>query len=146
MRLLLIGDGPLRPAVEQQVAELDLSGQVIFAGVRSDVPQLMQGAMDTFVMPSLYEGLPLVGLEAQTSGLPAVISDVITTELDMIPGLIQRLSLSQPASTWAETVLTGRKAMPALTQPEVLRVMEQSPFNIERSVKELEQIYAGEIQ
>lgn len=144
MRLLLVGDGPLRPAIERQVVDLGLTGNVIFAGSRSDVPRLMRGAMDVFVMPSHHEGLPLVGIEAQASGLPAVISDVITTELDVVSGLIRRASLSEPASAWAETILAVGKAKPTTPQRDALLTVEQSRFNIERSVTELEKIYASE--
>jgi glycosyltransferase involved in cell wall biosynthesis len=143
MRLLLVGDGPLRPAIERQVVDLGLEGKVIFAGPRSDVPELMRGAMDVFVMPSHHEGLPLAGIETQAAGLPAVISDVITTELDVVPDLIRRAALSQPASAWAETILAAR-ALPTTPQRDALRAIEQTPFNIERSVTELEKIYANE--
>ncbi len=141
MRLLLVGDGPLRPLIEQKIVKLGLNERVIFAGIRPDVPRLMLGAMDVFLFPSLWEGLPVVLLEAQAAGLPCIISDVITEEADVVKPLVRRLSLSKPASEWAEAVMVARDAAKAVTQPEALAVIEKSPFNILNSVKELEAVY-----
>lgn len=140
-RLLLVGDGSLRPAIEQKVAQADLTDRVIFAGLRADVPRLMRGVMDVFVLPSFYEGLPLVGIEAQAAGLPVILSDAITEEVDRVRPLVQRLSLAQPASVWAELILAVRDAAPAITQQEALAVIEKSSFNIQTSVKSLAEVY-----
>jgi len=140
-RLLLVGDGSLRPAIEQQVAQTDLTDRVIFAGLRADVPRLMRGVMDVFVLPSFYEGLPLVGIEAQAAGLPVILSDAITEEVDRVRPLVWRLSLSQPASAWAEAILKMRDDAPAITQQNALAVIEKSSFNIQTSVKSLAEVY-----
>ena len=58
--------------------------KVIFAGIRPDVPRLILGAMDVFIMPSACEGLPLAGIEAQAAGIPIIFSDIIPDEIDMI--------------------------------------------------------------
>src|SRR5690606_15972476 len=71
-RFLLVGDGPLRPRIEQQVAQAGLGERVIFAGLRADVPALMTGVMDCFLLPSLFEGLGIVLIEAQAAGLPCI--------------------------------------------------------------------------
>ena len=141
MFLLLVGDGALRPAIEQKVARAGLADRVVFAGVRPDVPRLMLGAMDVFVLPSFHEGLPLVGIEAQSAGLPVILSDSITEELDGVIPLVQRMSLSQPASAWAEAALAARDAVPAIAQPEAVKLVEKSPFSIQTCVKQLEDIY-----
>jgi len=140
-RFVLIGDGPLRPAIERQAAELGLAKHVVFAGLRSDVPHLLLSAVDVFVMPSLHEGLPLAGLEAQAAGLPCVFADSITTELDVVPRLVTRLRLSQPASTWARAVLARRDQAPPITQNEALALVEESRFDIRRSAAELARLY-----
>lgn len=95
--LLLVGDGPLRPAIEQKVKELQLTDKVKFLGIRSDIERLLQ-AFDVFLFPSHHEGLPVTLIEAQGSGLPCVISDHITSEVDMGIGLIQFFSLTDGAS------------------------------------------------
>lgn len=141
MRLLLIGEGILRPDIEQKVLEMNLRDRVIFGGVRSDVPHLMRGAMDVFLLPSLHEGLPVVGIEAQAAGLPFILSDTITEEVARVKPLIQRISLSQPPSDWAEAILALRKSASVLSPSEALMLLENSHFNIQISVKELSKIY-----
>lgn len=142
MRLLLVGEGPTLPAVKRQVAEAGLEEKVVFAGLRTDIPRLMLGAMDVFVLPSLYEGLPLVGLEAQAAGLPILLSDTVSEELDVVPSLIERLPLLKPPPVWAEKILQAREAGPPLDWSEALELMESSALNIDRGVRELEEIYA----
>lgn len=142
-RLLLIGDGPLRTDIVRRTVELGLLGSVVFAGIRADVPRVLMGAVDVFVMPSLYEGLPLAGIEAQAAGLPCVISDTITHELDILPQLIRRLPLSAPAHVWGDSVLAARQLRAVLSQGQVLKVLEDSRFDIANSVTHLQRIYCG---
>lgn len=104
--LLLVGDGDLRTDVEKQIMVLGISDSVIFAGVRSDVPALMQ-AMDCFVFPSLYEGLSIATIEAQTSGLPCIFSDGVPTEC-VKTDFVKRLPLLAGATVWAEEILKTR--------------------------------------
>jgi glycosyltransferase involved in cell wall biosynthesis len=140
--LLLVGDGPLREATEQHAKDLGIRDHVVFAESRSDVPDLMRGAMDMFVLPSFYEALPLVLLEAQAAGLPCLISDVVCTETDTVDGLVERLCLSQSADEWARAI-QHRRQRPVIPQPEALAIMEQSHFDIEASLANLEAVYCG---
>jgi glycosyltransferase involved in cell wall biosynthesis len=140
--LLLIGEGPLRAQIEQQVLQQGLQHRTIFAGSRSDVPRLMLGAMDIFVMPSLCEGLPLVGIETQSAGLPAILSDAITTEICIVKSLITQLSLSRSAAHWAEEILRSR-TQASIDRLEALNIVQQSPFNIPVGVSKLTKIYSG---
>ena len=80
--LLLVGSGEDGASVKSMVDKLGLSDRVKFLGQRSDVNRLYQ-AFDAFLLPSLYEGLCLVGVEAQVSGLPCLLSDTITREVDV---------------------------------------------------------------
>lgn len=102
-KLLLVGKGELERELRAQVATLHLTDKVIFAGVRLDVPQLLS-AMDVFVFPSLYEGMPNTVIEAQATGLPVVLADTITKEAD-ITGLLEYRSLTEPAGDWAKAVV-----------------------------------------
>ncbi|MBM4273388.1 MAG: glycosyltransferase family 1 protein [Deltaproteobacteria bacterium] len=142
-RLLLVGDGPELSAIRNQAALAGLEDKVIFAGSRPDVPRLMLGAMDVFLFPSFAEGMPLVLMEAQAARLPGVISDVMTGGADVVPGLMRRLALTQSPEVWAEALLTRQAQTSSITREEALALVEQSPFNITRSLKELEAIYAG---
>ena len=104
-RLLLVGDGDLRPEIESKAKQLGIFDKIIFTGVRSDVNELIQ-AMDILVFPSLYEGLPVTLVETQTSGLPCVMSDKVPTESILIDGITQICSLSESPETWAKMVLS----------------------------------------
>lgn len=99
--LLLVGDGEGRLAAERKVADLGLEGRVFFLGQRSDVDRLYR-AFDVFVLPSLYEGLPLVAVEAQRAGLPCFLADTITREIDVTCGC-SFLSIDD-VSVWADTL------------------------------------------
>ena len=106
-RLLMIGDGTLRTHIMQMAEQASLSSDVIFTGVRSDVERLMQ-AMDVFVLPSLYEGLPVTMVEAQAAGLPCIISDKVPPECILTEGLVDVMPLSASPETWAEKILAKR--------------------------------------
>jgi glycosyltransferase involved in cell wall biosynthesis len=142
--LLLVGEGPLRQNIEQQALKIGVRDQIIFAGSRSDVPRLMMGAMDAFILPSLSEGLPVVSIETQAACLPCILSDVITEELKQVKPLFQQISLSQPDFVWADAVLAARNIKAKVTQKDCLSILEKSKFNIQHSVKELTKIYANE--
>ncbi len=118
--LLLVGDGGLRPDVESYASRLGISSSVKFLGVRSDVSDLMQ-AMDVFILPSLYEGLPLVLVEAQASGLPCVISDSIPDDCDLVRSGIVRVLLSEPAVQWAKAVSRALRGTQRLNGASIVR-------------------------
>ena len=141
MHLLLIGDGSLRSEIQQKVIQNGLANRVTFAGLRADIPQLMLGAIDLFLLPSIYEGLGLVLIEAQAAGLPCVFSDVVPEEANAVKPLVRQVSLSKPASDWAEAVISARSAALAITQADTLAVLENSPFNIAVSVQKLTEVY-----
>lgn len=143
LRFLLVGDGPLRPQIEDRSKQLGLIDRLVFTGTRPDVPQLLMGAMDVLLFPSKWEGSPRVLMEAQAAGLPSVISDVISEESDIVKPLIRRVPLTAPASQWAEAVLAFLDAPRPLTQPEAEALVRESPFNIEANVHLLQEIYAG---
>ena len=100
--LLMVGDGPDEAALKKYAQDIGISESVRFLGNRDDVKDLIQ-AMDLFLLPSRYEGLPVTLIEAQAAGLPCVISDVITEE-SYITDLIYRKSLNDSTSSWAETI------------------------------------------
>lgn len=102
--LLLVGAGELLPVVKERVKELGIEDHVIFAGQRKDMARLYQ-AMDILVLPSLYEGKPLVPMEAQLSGLPVLSADTVTHEIVYDDSLVEFLPLSAPAGVWAEKAL-----------------------------------------
>jgi len=146
VHLLLVGEGYLRQRIKELVVSKHLSSYVTFAGIREDVPSLMIGAMDIFVLPSLYEGLPGVGIEAQAAGLSCFLADTITTEVVIIKPLVHWASLSQPPAHWADAILAC-KAMPqTVSRSEALAIMERSPMSAEVVVAKLQEIYLEELK
>ncbi len=105
--LLLVGNGDDMPKAEAKAQSLGIVKNVRFLGVRSDVADLMQ-AMDVFVFPSLYEGLPVTMVEAQASGLPCLISDKVPPECIMTNGLVDVMPLSASPDTWADKIIEMR--------------------------------------
>lgn len=106
--LLFVGCGSCEEDVKAQVKAMGLSERVRFLGSRPDVSRLMQ-AMDVFALPSLWEGLPLVGIEAQAAGLPCVVADTVTTELN-ICGKVHFLPLERSAGEWAKALIDAAGA------------------------------------
>ena len=100
--LLLIGDGPLRDAIQKQISSLGLTKNVRLLGVRSDIHRLLQ-AMDIFVMPSLYEGLPVTLVEAQASGLSCLIADHISRDVQLTD-LIHYQNIHSTAEEWVKKI------------------------------------------
>lgn len=101
--LMLVGDGPLKDAIKKECTKLGLEKAVVFTGNVSNPYDYYQ-AFDCFLMPSLHEGLPLSGIEAQTSDLPCVFSDVISDEIDILH-TSSFMSLDSPHDVWAEKIL-----------------------------------------
>jgi len=102
--LVLVGDGPLRPMIQDRVKALNLTDRVVITGRRDDPGRLMQ-AFDVFVLPSLFEGSPVALVEAQASGLPCVVSDRIDSDVCASP-LVQRLPLEGGPAVWARAIST----------------------------------------
>lgn len=134
--LVLAGQGPLKEKIEQKAKEMNLDKAVQFLGQRSDANRLYQ-AMDVFVLPSLYEGLPVVGVEAQAAGLLCVLSDDMTKETKVLE-TTTFLSLNEGAKKWADTIDNATKQF---ERKNMLNEMAQKGFDIQKEVKKLEEIY-----
>lgn len=133
--LLLAGDGELLDLTKKKVASLGLENSVLFLGKRNDVAQLYQ-ALDVFVLPSLYEGVPGVGIEAQSAGLPFVFANTITDEAKILD-TSERLSFSDGAKLWAD-VIVGFKGSP---RRNTIKEMTEAGYNIKAAAKDLEKYY-----
>lgn len=134
--LLLIGDGPLRAESESLAQRLGVLNRTVFAGTRSDIPEVLCTAVDTFAFPSKYEGLGMALVEAQAAGLPCVVSDAVPREADVVPELITRRSIHE---SWTSALLATRGHQRG-TYNALQRVM-QSPFAIRNAIDVLEAIY-----
>lgn len=103
--LCLVGDGPLYFDVERQVRNKDYAGRVRMLGLRNDIDKLMS-AFDVLLLPSKFEGMPNVVIEAQVAGLPCIISNNITKEVDMDIGLVEYVSLDEKKQKWEDIMLS----------------------------------------
>lgn len=135
MVLLLIGDGPLRSCMEEKVKNLGLTDHVKFLGLRNDVQDLYN-VMDIFVLPSHYEGLPVVGVEAQANGLPCLFSTEVTKETYLTHSA-QFFDLSTGASKWAERIVSMKHER----NEEVGEELRQAGFEINKEARNLMNFY-----
>jgi glycosyltransferase involved in cell wall biosynthesis len=138
---LLAGNGPLWNELKNRAASLPESDRFHFVGARDDVPNLMAGAMDCFLFPSHFEGLPLVLVEAQAAGLPCILSDVVASETFVCQNLIRKMSLKQSPREWAEAISLAIGTSTPDSRIEAFRLLESSPFDIRCAWRALEKYY-----
>lgn len=134
-KLLMVGDGQLRKEIEQEIERLGIASNVILTGVRQDVCDLMQ-AMDVFVLPSLYEGLVIVGVEAQAAGLPCVFSENIPQEV-ILTNDAKRIALTTSMNEWAKQILEMKNK----ERTDTYDVICRAGYDINNNVKKLEEYY-----
>ena len=130
--LYLIGDGDLRPDIERKLALLGLQEQVILLGIRKDVPQILT-AFDAMIFPSIYEGLGGVVLEAQLTGVGAIVSDAIPPVADLGIGMVEFLPL-EDAALWADAII-GKTAHPLRDHQMSLQALEEKGYCIEQTTR-----------
>ncbi|WP_276888335.1 glycosyltransferase family 1 protein [Faecalibaculum rodentium] len=135
--LILIGDGELRGEVEKEVVSLGLEDSVLFLGTRTDIPELLS-TMDVFLMPSIYEGLPIVGVEAQASGLSLYLSDTISREL-VLSDSVNWFSLDSNPSDIAK-IIARDQINETIRKQRWLQVVS-SGYDIEQTVFKMSDIY-----
>lgn len=134
--LLLVGEGELEEEIRNKMKDLNIDNKVIFYGISNEVEKLMQ-AMDCFVMTSFYEGLPIVGVEAQASGLQLILSDKITNEIKIISN-VKFISLNDNARIWACELDKSIKLQRKDTSNELIK----KGFDIESIAKKLEELFS----
>ena len=134
--LLLVGQGPLKEEIENKVKELEPDDSVRFLGQRNDVNELYQ-AFDVFCLPSLYEGLPVVGVEAQASGLLCILSNAMTKETKVLD-ITKFISLNNTSKDWADSILYDVKKYNRI---DTSKEMTSKNFNIKEEAKKLEKYY-----
>lgn len=135
IKAALVGTGTLQPQIKQQALDLGISDNILFLGSRSDVNELLQ-AFDIFLMPSIYEGLPVSVIEAQTAGLPCILSDTIDKDCD-ITGNVSFLSLNQPLDDWCDAI---NKAA-AITRADTTDIIAQAGYDVHNNLNVLLPLY-----
>lgn len=137
--LLLIGGGELEESIHNLVKEYKLEDAVYFLGQKSDVNNYMQ-AFDIFLFPSLFEGLPVTMIEAQSSGLQCFISDVIPAQC-IISENVETFSLDESDEKIASDVLNKHQNFIRKDMSEIIR---NKGFDVNKNAKELEEFYINE--
>ena len=136
-KLLLIGLGPMKEMIEDECKKLGLSENVLFLGNRNDVCRLMM-AMDVLCMPSLFEGFPIVAVEAQASGLPVFVSKNVSKEIG-ITDLVYFISINEGPGPWVnalEKLVISNEARNLYADK-----VKEAGYDIRHSAEMLENIY-----
>ena len=135
--LVLLGEGELEPQIRQQAQELGLADHILFAGLQSNVPEWYQ-LMDLFLLPSLFEGLPVVGVEAQAAGLPCIFSDAVPDEVLLSSRAVQQ-PLAASDAAWAAAIQQLLDA-PA-DRADGAQTIRQAGYDIATEAARLQQLY-----
>lgn len=142
-KLIMVGIGANMENIKEKVQKLGLSDSCIFAGKQTEIENYF-AAMDVFVFPSRYEGLPGVVLEAESSGLPILASDVITRDVD-VTELIKYESLNAAPEVWAKEavahyeMISKKKAMGELA--DCNKQLKEAGFDVHLEQKKLNEQY-----
>lgn len=138
-RLVIVGEGPLEASLKERSKILNLDNYVVFTGRRTDAYRLYQ-AFDVFLLPSIYEGLPVVGVEAQTSGLPCIFSTGITNEIGLTRSVF--LPIDEGATPWVDAIefldIGG-----AFDRSAAIETVRSAGFDINVEAKRLENFYVN---
>ena len=138
-KLILVGEGEEKRKIQNKVNKLGLESAVLFVGVTHNIVQLLL-AMDVFVMPSFFEGLPVAAVEAQASGLPCVFSENISRMI-AISNHVKFVSLEKTAEEWADIILDSSE----LKRENTYKVMCENGYDISVCAKQMEKIYGSNI-
>ena len=134
-RLVCCGAGDLMPAVKEKAKALGILDKVVFPGVVKNCNEFMM-AMDVFVFPSIFEGFPVSVIEAEATGTQVVMSDVITSEVDLTP-VIHRMSLNDSPAEWAIKICE----LDAEERGKYNKVIVNSKYNMRTSISQISSLY-----
>lgn len=140
-KMLFVGTGPDQEQIKQEIARLGLEKHVRMLGLREDIANLMAAA-DVMIMPSLHEGFPVTLVESQASGLPAVISDKISPEVDLGLGLVDFIALESNSEEWAGRILECAKKE-RIAYSIRKKELKRHGFSVEASAGRLVKLYGS---
>ena len=135
--LIIVGDGELREIMENKIKEYNIGTKVHILGMVADANKWYQ-AFDVFVLPSLFEGLPVVLVEAQTAGLPCIVSDTVTKQV-AITDLVKYRSINLEPTEWAKDI-DGSITVQHDREKYKQRMAEEG-FDIKDMAKQVEYYY-----
>ena len=132
---MIVGKGPLENELKEKVSNLGINNKVYFLGNRKDIERIYQG-MDVFVLPSLFEGLGIVAIEAQVSGLPVIASTGVAKEANITDN-IRNIDLNEPIDVWVEAICKAK----VKNRRSIEKIVKNSKFNIKNNAKFLQEFY-----
>lgn len=137
-KILLVGNGSLYNKFKEMIKKEKLEKYFIMPGIRDDINVLMN-IMDIFVMPSLYEGFPLVVVEALAAGTPCLLSDTISKETDIIEDMVKYFNLNESI----EAIISKMVCLMKVKEMNInsTYLLEKSGFSIKRTTEQIEKIY-----
>jgi len=138
-KMLFVGTGPDLQAIETLIQQKNLADHVRLLGLRADIAELMAVA-DVMLMPSLHEGFPVVLVESQAVGLPAVISSAISAEVDLGLGLVHFIDLEQSVENWAKNLVSVAQAGSVLPEQRK-QALERNGFSASAGAVRLTETY-----
>lgn len=139
-KLVCCGAGALLPQIKDRAKQLGISDSVIFTGIVKNCNDYMM-AMDVLIFPSLFEGFPMTIIEAEATGLPVAMSDVITAEVD-ITDCVHRMSLNDPPASWADNIVR----LESKDRKDYNSIVEDSKYNMKTGAKFIMSLYDQMIQ
>lgn len=142
VKAIFVGDGNLRTEIENKAKKLNLEKDLIITGMVKNTEWYMK-AMDTFILPSFYEGFGLVLLEAQAMSLPCVVSQGIQPEVDLEVGLIKKLNLSQGVKVWSREIENTLNNRRNLNKNMIEKSFNEKGYSLEKILEKLNTVYEG---
>ena len=138
-KFLFIGDGELKEKIFTEIKNKNLQEYVVDLGLRDNINQWLN-VMDLLIFPSLYEGLPVVLVEAQSVGLPCIIADTISPDVDMGLGLIEFLDINNTADLWADKIVSNN--LKKVSDTNIIREkLKEKGYNLNENIKTVMSIY-----
>ncbi len=137
--VILVGDGELKNEIENKVKESSLEENIIFLGIRDDVPTLMN-VFDVLIMPSLFEGLGGVVIEAQAAGTPSIVADTLPSEVDLGLEIVEFLSLDEPSEVWGQKLIEA-SSKTKLESARIIAAFNKKRFTLESAETDFKYLY-----
>lgn len=137
-KLFFVGQGRLEEDLKSEVCKKRLTDVIEFMGLRTDVLDIMADA-DVMIMPSVHEGFPVTLVESQAIGLPAVISDTISKEVDLGVGLVEFNSLNNTFDSWISLLMKEQCYL--MSKMERIAILKDKNFDVVKNAMNLLEIY-----
>lgn len=140
VKFILVGDGDLKNEIKNKVKELKIDKNIFFTGVRKDIPNILKNS-NLFILPSIYEGLGLVLLEAQSSNIPCLVSEAIQPEVDLNLGLVKTLKIGLEKSIWAKEAEKFISKYKNIKDIEIENKIKEKNYDLQSILNILFEIY-----